>query len=428
MTQSRQWRAESQGRGTRHYSEVPLWRDVTQEQWSDWRWQMQNSLRTVEQLEQVLTLTPAEREGFERTKSELAMAIPPYYAALMDPEDPWCPVRMQGVPTVMEATGLGVKDSLGEDAHMVTPGLVHRYPDRVLLLVNNMCQLYCRHCTRKRLTGKPNKVLPKPELEQAFAYLRAHPEVRDVLISGGDPLMMSDANLEYVLSNLRQIPSLEVLRIGTRAPVTIPQRITPKLVAMLRKFHPLWINTHFNHPKELTPEAKEACARIVDAGIPLGNQTVLLRRVNSTARIMKELMHRLVMARVRPYYIYQCDLEQGLEHFRTPVETGLEIMEALRGWTTGFAVPTYVIDAPGGGGKIPIAPSYLLTAGESKVMIRNFEGQTFTYPQPAERDSSCPYDAKWAADAPPEPKARRRRPGVRLKLVHAHSPPIGAAE
>lgn len=404
-------------RAGRHYNQVPLWSGVTPEQWDDWRWQMQNSIRTIEQLGQVLNLTEAEREGFERTKGELAMAIPPYYAALMDPDDPFCPVRMQGVPTVAEATGLGVRDSLGEDSHMVTPGLVHRYPDRVLLLVNNMCQLYCRHCTRKRLTGRPNKVLPKEELQQAFDYLRAHPEVRDVLISGGDPLMMSDANLEYVLSNLRDIPSLEVLRIGTRAPVTIPQRITPKLVSMLKKFHPLWMNTHFNHPKELTPEARLACARLVDAGIPLGNQTVLLRRVNSTSRIMKELIHSLVMARVRPYYIYQCDLEQGLEHFRTTVETGLEIMESLRGWTTGFSVPTYVLDAPGGGGKIPLSPSYLLTTGESNVMVRNFEGRAFNYPQPSERDPSCPYDAKWTAEQPVEPVRRKRRGKVKLRIV-----------
>jgi lysine 2,3-aminomutase len=421
MKESRMWRTG------RHYSEIPIWRDATPEQWNDWRWQMQHSVRSVEELEQVINLTPAEREGFERTKAEFAMAIPPYYAALMDPDDPWCPVRMQAVPTIMEATGLGVRDSLGEDAHMVTPGLVHRYPDRVLLLVNNMCQLYCRHCTRKRLTGQANVVRPKHELQQAFAYLAAHPEVRDVLISGGDPLMMSDTNLEYVVSSLRAIPSIEVIRIGTRAPVTIPQRVTPKLVEMLRQYHPLWINTHFNHPKELTPEAKAACARIVDAGIPLGNQTVLLRRVNSSVQVMKELMHNLVMARVRPYYIYQCDLESGLEHFRTSVETGIEIMEALRGWTTGFAVPTFVIDAPGGGGKIPVAPNYLLTAGESQVMIRNFEGQTFAYPQPRERDPSCPYETKWRDGVEPPAPARSRH-GVHLRLLNEHTLPIGTAE
>jgi lysine 2,3-aminomutase len=251
--------------------------------------------------------------------------------------------------------------------------------------------------------------------------------VRDVLISGGDPLMMSDTNLEYVVSSLRAIPSIEVIRIGTRAPVTIPQRVTPKLVEMLRQYHPLWINTHFNHPKELTPEAKAACARIVDAGIPLGNQTVLLRRVNSSVQVMKELMHNLVMARVRPYYIYQCDLESGLEHFRTSVETGIEIMEALRGWTTGFAVPTFVIDAPGGGGKIPVAPNYLLTAGESQVMIRNFEGQTFAYPQPRERDPSCPYETKWRDGVEPPAPARSRH-GVHLRLLNEHTLPIGTAE
>lgn len=382
----------------RHYRDIPLWQDASDDQWSDWRWQMKHSIKRLEELEQVVNLTEVERQGVLQTAGEFAMAIPPYYAALMDPDDPSCPVRMQAVPTVHEKHGLGVTDSLGEDAHMVAPGLVHRYPDRVLFLVNNMCQLYCRHCTRKRLTGKRNEVLPKPEMQQALEYLRAHPEVRDVLISGGDPLMMSDANLEYVLSSLREIPSLEILRLGTRAPVTIPQRITEDLVRMLKKYHPFWINAHFNHPKELTPEAREACRRLVDAGIPLGNQSVLLRGVNSSPRIMKELVHELVKTRVRPYYIYQCDMEAGLEHFHTSINTGLEIMEALRGWTTGFAVPTYVVDAPGGGGKIPVAPSYAVNVGESEVKLRNFEGRMFTYPQPAERDPSCAYDEKWCRE------------------------------
>ncbi len=398
----------------RPYRAILPWRDATSEQWADWRWQMQNSIKTLEQLEQVLNLTDDERQGFLRTKGEFAMAIPPYYAALMDPDDPSCPVRMQSVPTVAETGGLGVRDSLAEDAHRVAPGLVHRYPDRVLLLVNNMCQLYCRHCTRKRLTGRKNEVLPRAELEQTFAYLREHSEVRDVLVSGGDPLMMSDANLDYVLSNLRAIESIEIIRIGTRAPVTIPQRITPELVGVLRKYHPVWVNTHFNHPKELSPEAKEACGRLVDAGIPLGNQTVLLRGVNSSARIMKELIHALLAARVRPYYLYQCDLEAGLEHFRTSVETGIEIMEALRGWTTGFAVPTFVVDAPGGGGKIPVAPNYVMSVGETTVKLRNFEGRAFDYPQPTHRDPTCKYDEKWhPPEAPTRPKARRK-----LRLVH----------
>lgn len=409
-------------RSGRHHTEIPLYRNVSLEQWQDWRWQMKSSIRTLEELEQVISLSSEEREGYLATRKDLAMAIPPYYAALMDPEDPFCPIRMQAVPSVQEAVGIGFHDSLGEDSQMVAPHLVHRYPDRALLLVNNMCQLYCRHCTRKRLTGKANHVIPKIELEETIAYLRAHPEVRDVLISGGDPLMLSDANLEHVLQRLRDVPSIEIIRIGTRAPVSIPQRITPALVKILRSYHPLWMNTHFNHPKELTPEAVEACGRLVDAGIPLGNQTVLLRRVNSNARIMMELVHGLLRARVRPYYIYQCDMEAGLEHFRTSVETGIEIMEALRGWTTGFAVPTFVIDAPGGGGKIPVMPNYVLSVGETEVKVRSFDDRVINYPQPRERDASCPYDSKWSPDGSttsrtPTARPKRKAPARRLRLV-----------
>lgn len=403
----------------RHYSEIPLWKDVTSEQWADYRWHLKNSINSLEQLEQVINLTAEEREGFLATRSEFAMSITPYLTALMDADDPHCPVRMQFVPHRSEAGGLGVTDSLGEDAHRVAPGLVHRYPDRVLFLVNNMCASYCRFCTRKRLTGLDNEVLPKAEIEQTLAYLREHTEVRDVLISGGDPLTMSDRNLEYVVSRLREIPSIEIIRIGTKMPMFLPMRVTDDLVKMLSKYHPVWMNTHFNHPKELTPEARAAVARIVNAGIPLGNQSVLLRGVNSSSRIMKELMHELVKNRVRPYYIYQCDLEDGLEHFRTPVEKGVEIMEELRGWTTGFAVPTYVIDAPGGGGKIPIAPNYLLAMGESRVTIRNFEGAAFSYPQPAERDCSVEYEAKWYGEgaAPgPAPSVAAEAPKGRAAL------------
>jgi lysine 2,3-aminomutase len=400
----------------RHYSEIPLWKDVAPEQWADYRWHLKNSINSLEQLEQVINLTAEEREGFLATRSEFAMSITPYLTALMDADDPHCPVRMQFVPHLSEAGGLGVTDSLGEDAHRVAPGLVHRYPDRVLFLVNNMCASYCRFCTRKRLTGLDNEVLPKVEIEQTLAYLREHTEVRDVLISGGDPLTMSDRNLEYVVSRLREIPSIEIIRIGTKMPMFLPMRVTDDLVKMLSKYHPVWMNTHFNHPKELTSEARAAIARIVNAGIPLGNQSVLLRGVNSSSRIMKELMHELVKNRVRPYYIYQCDLEDGLEHFRTPVEKGVEIMEELRGWTTGFAVPTYVIDAPGGGGKIPIAPNYLLAMGESRVTIRNFEGASFSYPQPAERDCSVEYEAKWYGEGAPAVAAAPEAPKGRAAL------------
>jgi lysine 2,3-aminomutase len=410
-------------RGSRvsRYTDIPLWHHVSSRDWDDWRWQVRNAIRTLDQLEQVVQLTPEEREGVLLTGREFAMSIPPYYAALMDPDDPTCPVRMQAVPRACEADGLGVSDSLGEETHRVAPGLIHRYPDRALLLVTNMCQLYCRHCTRKRLTGKHNRMLSQAEFKPALAYLRAHPEIRDVLISGGDPLTLSDRRLEQFLSELRAIPSIEILRIGTRAPVTLPQRVTPALVRTLRRYHPLWMNTHFNHPKELTPEARQACAMIADAGIPLGNQSVLLRGVNSSPRVMLELVRGLVRERVRPYYIYQCDLEKGLEHFRTTIGTALEIAESLRGWTSGLAVPTVVVDAPGGGGKIPVAPSYVLSQGEGKVMLRNFEGQIVPYPQPEQRDPTCAYDAKWVAasgvvDRPNRPRRRLRVVGSSRQL------------
>ena len=381
----------------RPYTSIPLWKDVPAEKWSDWRWQLQNTVQSLEVLEQVIHLTPEEREGVLATRSEFQMSITPYLCSLMDPVDPHCPVRMQFVPrgAEMSGVGAGMTDSLGEDAHRVAPGLVHRYPDRVLFLVNNMCASYCRFCTRKRLTGLPNEVLPKQQIEESLAYLRKHPEVRDVLISGGDPFTMSDKNLEYVVSRLRESPSIEVIRFGTKMPMFLPMRITDELVKMLAKYHPVWINTHFNHPKELTPESKAAVARIVNAGIPLGNQTVLLRGVNSSPRVVKELMHQLVRNRIRPYYLFQCDNEEGLEHFRTPIETGIEVMESLRGWTSGFAVPTFVVDLPGGGGKAPVAPSYVNALTQSKAMMRNFEGRPFTYPQPTQTDCTVRYEEKW---------------------------------
>lgn len=403
----------------RHYSTIPLWKNVDPEEWSDWRWQLKHSVQSLDELEQIIHLTHDEREGLIATKSEFAMSITPYLCALMDPDDPTCPVRMQFVPARAEMYGIGVTDSLAEDAHLVAPGLVHRYPDRVLFLVNNMCASYCRFCTRKRFTGLPNEVLPRAEIEQAFAYLRSHPEIRDVLISGGDPLTMSDRNLEYVVSNLRSIPSIEIVRIGTKMPMFLPMRVTTELTTMLSRYHPLWINTHFNHPKELTPESKQACANIVNAGIPLGNQSVLLRGVNSSVRIMKDLMHALLLNRIRPYYVYQCDMESGLEHFRTPVGLGVELMEALRGWTTGFGVPTFVIDTPGGGGKVPVGPNYLLALGENNVTLRNFEGRNLQYPQPKERDCTVAYESKWYRDQEIEPA---RAPAARkLTIVQGYS-------
>ena len=373
------------------------WRDVTDGQWNDWRWQVKHSIRTPDALKKVLRLTAAEEEGFLATREVFQMAITPYYASLMDPADPTCPIRRQAVPNIAETrvTDAELRDPLTEDAHVVAPGLVHRYPDRALLLVNNMCAMYCRFCTRKRYTGAVNETLPKAEFQQVLEYLHAHPEVRDVLVSGGDPFMMADARLDELLAGLRSVPSVEVIRIGTRVPVVLPMRVTAELTQILRKYAPVWVNTHFNHPKELTPEARAACGRLIDVGIPMGNQTVLLKGVNSSVRTLKVLFQQLVAARVWPYYLYQCDLVEGTDHFRTPVSKGIEVMEQLRGHTSGFAIPTFVIDTPGGGGKIPLSPQYQISADAEGTTLRNFEFRTFHYPEPVERDCACPYEAKF---------------------------------
>jgi lysine 2,3-aminomutase len=299
---------------------------------------------------------------------------------------------MQAVPARQELSvaGADLADPLHEDADSPVECLTHRYPDRVLLLVSNRCAMFCRHCTRKRRVGDAQTAVSKDVLERAFAYIRATPEVRDVLISGGDPFMLSDERLDWILGNLRRIEHVEVVRIGTRTPVVLPGRITDDLVRMLRQHQPLWINTHFNHPKELTDQAREALARLADAGLPLGNQSVLLRDVNDCPLVMRELVHLLVRNRVRPYYVYQCDLSRGIEHFRTPVAKGIEIIEMLRGHTSGFAVPTYVVDAPGGGGKIPVAPNYILSQGPRRTVLRNYEGVITVYKEPLNRETTCP--------------------------------------
>lgn len=309
-----------------------------------------------------------------------------------------------------------MRDPLGEEHDTVVPGLVHRYPDRVLLLMNNMCAMYCRYCTRKRTTSGDNEALGSSNLALVCEYLRAHPEVRDVLISGGDPFLMSDAKILSLLQALRGIPTIEVIRFGSRLPVVLPQRITPELVGILRSFHPVWVNTHFNHPKELTRESRAACARMVDAGIPLGNQSVLLRRVNSSVRTLKTLFQRLVAERIRPYYLYQCDLVDGAAAFRTPVAKGIQIMEELRGHTSGYAIPTYVIDAPGGGGKVPVAPQYLISSTDEEVVIRNHEWNVYRYREPLERDCTCPYDDVYFEDAR-EPRRSVLRTPTRLPIA-----------
>ena len=361
-----------------------LFPDATDEQWNDWKWQVKHRIETFDELRKYIKLTEAEEEGVKKSLETLRMAITPYYLSIIDLNNPDCPIRKQAIPSVMELhmSKADLLDPLHEDEDAPVPGLTHRYPDRVLFLITDMCAMYCRHCTRRRFAGQTDSESPSERIQKGIDYIARTPEVRDVLLSGGDALLISDKLLENIIQKLRQIPHVEIIRIGTRVPVVMPQRITDDLVNMLKKYHPIWINTHFNHPDEMTPEAVESCRKMADAGIPLGNQSVLLRGVNDNTDIMKKLVHKLVFNRVRPYYIYQCDLSMGLEHFRTPVSKGIEIIENLRGHTSGYAVPTYVVDAPGGGGKIPVAPTYLISQSPEKVVLRNFEGDITTYTQP----------------------------------------------
>lgn len=358
--------------------------NCSEAEWRDWHWQVRNRIQTVEELEQFLPLTDQEKEDISQVLEIFRMGITPYYASLMDPSDPRCPVRRQAVPTISE-TLLGradMQDPLSEEADSPVPGLTHRYPDRVLFLITDQCSMYCRHCTRRRFAGQRDAGRSWDEIERGIEYIRRTPAVRDVLLSGGDALLMADHRLEEIIKRLREIPHVEIIRLGTRTPVVMPQRITDDLVNMLKKYHPIWLNTHFNHPKEITPESIAACEKLVDAGIPVGNQSVLLRGVNDNPEIMKQLVLELVRIRVRPYYIYQCDLSMGIEHFRTKVSKGLEIMEALRGHISGYAVPTYVVDVPGGGGKTPVMPQYMISMSPTKVVLRNYEGVIATYSEP----------------------------------------------
>lgn len=373
------------------FKRAPLWANVTENEWNDWKWQIRNRITGVDRLRQVVNLTEEEAENITQCLKRFRMAITPYYAGLMSKKDRTCPVRQQAVPNPLEmhTSGADMDDPLHEDVDSPVPGITHRYPDRVLLLVTDQCSMYCRHCTRRRMAGTKDRALPLAQVERAIKYIKNNTVVRDVLISGGDPLTLGDDKLEYIISRLRAIPHVEIIRIGSRMPVVLPQRITPELCNMLKKYHPLWLNTHFNHPKEITEESTAACTRLADAGIPLGNQSVLLRGVNDCIHIMKSLVHRLVKIRVRPYYLYQCDLSQGIEHFRTAVSKGLEIIEGLRGHTSGLAVPTFVVDAPGGGGKIPVLPQYLISQSDHKVILRNFEGNLYTYTEPVNKTSEC---------------------------------------
>jgi len=368
-----------------------LFRDVPDEQWNDWKWQVRNRVETLDELKKYVRLSKEEEEGVQKCLGELRMAVTPYYLSLINPDDPHDPVRKQAVPTAAELFHAleDQADPLHEDTDSPVKGLTHRYPDRVLLLITDQCSMYCRHCTRRRFAGQHDAAVPIDQVDACIDYVAAHPEVRDVLLSGGDALMMSDEKLEHIISRLRNIPHVEIVRIGSRTPVVMPQRITQALCDMLKKYHPIWLNTHFNHPNEITAEAARACQMLADAGIPLGNQSVLLAGVNDCAHVMKKLVHELVKIRVRPYYIYQCDLSQGLTHFRTPVSKGIEIIEALRGHTSGFAVPTFVVDAPGGGGKTPVMPNYVLSQSPRRVILRNFEGVITTYTEPEHYTETC---------------------------------------
>jgi lysine 2,3-aminomutase len=362
----------------------PPWKGVSEREWNDWRWQLRHRITTYEQMKEIIELTPEEVEGIKHSKGRLALAVTPYFASLMDPTNSACPIRRQAIPRVEELhlSKSDMVDPCGEDKDSPVPGLVHRYPDRVLLLCTDQCAVYCRYCTRRRLVGSNERSITQVNFEEVIKYLKSHRKVRDVLLSGGDPLLLENERLEEILSRLRMIPHIELLRIGTRVPVTLPQRITGGLVRMLKKYHPLMISIHFTHPREITEAVKKSCGDLADGGIPLGSQTVLLKGINDKPYIMKKLVQELLKIRVRPYYIYQCDLATGTEHFRTSVATGIQIMEKLRGHTTGYAVPTYVIDAPGGGGKIPIEPVYVTSRGKGKVVLRNYEGKVFEYPEP----------------------------------------------
>ncbi len=360
-----------------------IYRDIAAEQWNDWRWQMKNRLNTLEEFEQVLNLTDSERQALA-SPGLFRVDVTPYYVSLIDADDPNDPVRRQIIPTSAEMSAFTgqMEDSLAEDRHSPVPGLVHRYPDRVLMLVTTQCASYCRYCTRARIVGDPAQTFKRDEFEAQIEYIKNTPQIRDVLLSGGDPLAIAPNVLEELLGRLREIEHVEIIRIGSRIPVFMPMRVTSGLTDMLQKFHPLWLNIHVNHPNEITAELAEAADKLSRAGIPLGNQSVLLAGINDCTHIQRDLVQSLTRIRVRPYYLYQCDLVEGAGHFRTPVAKGIEIIEGLRGHTSGFAVPTFCVDAPGGGGKIPVMPNYLISSSDHKIILRNFEGFITTYEEP----------------------------------------------
>lgn len=381
---------------------APAFADVPDEKWNNWRWQLSHRINTVDEFEEIFPLTESERKALS-APGLFRVDITPYFISLIDPNDPDDPIRKQVVPTAKEMVPFTamMEDSLAEDRHSPVPGLVHRYPDRVLMLVTTQCASYCRYCTRSRIVGDPSATFSRAEFELQLEYLKHTPQVRDVLLSGGDPLVLAPKILEEILSRLREIPHIEIVRIGSRVPVFLPMRVTDELTDMLQKYHPLWLNIHVNHPNEISLELEAACDRMTRAGIPLGNQAVLMAGVNDNIHIQRQLVHDLVRIRVRPYYLYQCDLVEGAGHFRTPVGKGIEIMEGLRGHTSGYAVHQYIIDAPGGGGKIPVAPNYLISYSDHKVILRNYEGYITTYEEPVDYLPSRA--ASFSGEKRPEP-------------------------
>jgi lysine 2,3-aminomutase len=383
---------------------APIYADVPDEKWNDWRWQLSHRLNTVEEIEKVVPLTESERKALQ-TSGLFRVDITPYFISLIDPDDPNDPVRVQIIPRAeeMQAFTSMMEDSLAEDRHSPVPGLVHRYPDRVLMLVTTQCASYCRYCTRSRIVGDPGQTFSRQEFEAQIEYLKRTPQVRDVLLSGGDPLVLAPKILEEILRRLREIPHIEIVRIGSRVPVFLPMRVTQELCDMLEKYHPLWINIHINHPNEISQELADACDRMSRAGIPLGNQSVLLAGVNDCVHIQRELVQKTTRIRVRPYYLYQCDLVEGAGHFRTPVAKGIEIIEGLRGHTSGYAIPQFIVDAPGGGGKIPVMPNYQISASDHKIILRNYEGYIASYEEPTEYTAHDPATCSYCQNKRPEP-------------------------
>ena len=372
------------------------YQDIPDEQWFDWRWQLSHRLNSPEEFEKIFPLSESERKALN-SPDLFRVDITPYFASLIDPDDPNDPIRKQIIPTdkeIVPFTGM-MEDSLAEDRHSPVPGLVHRYPDRVLMLVTTQCASYCRYCTRSRIVGDPSETFSREEFQMQLEYIKHNPQVRDVLLSGGDPLTLAPKILEELIAKLYEIPHVEIIRIGSRIPVFMPMRITDELCEMLQKYHPLWINIHVNHPAEISSELAEACDKLSRAGIPLGNQSVLLAGINDCVHIQRKLVQDLAKIRVRPYYLYQCDLVEGVGHFRTPVSKGIEIIEGLRGHTSGFTVPTFVVDAPGGGGKTPVAPNYVLSTSDHRMVLRNYEGFITTYEEPLTYEAHDPNTCKY---------------------------------